>query len=118
VIRKEPHSTAVASPARARSRGFSSRLLRALTLSATLLGAAACGPDGRSVGDECPDLPLYRFVYDGTTDTWKPVTIDDAGAPLSADALARIQAAAQQCVTPAGHATGGTDTTTPDAGAK
>jgi len=81
---------------------------------AVLLGAAACGPDGRSVGDTCPDLPLYRFDLDKKTGELTRVKANDAG--LDPAEIAKIQSAEEHCVTPAGNATGGF-TTPPDAGA-
>src|SRR5205814_3282679 len=116
VNRKDPQASPATSPARKRTHGFSRGVRCALGVSVLLLGAAACGPDARSVGDSCPDLPLYRFIHDDKTDTWRRVTLTDVdgGEPLGADDLAKIRAAEAHCVTPAGTATGGTNANAPD----
>ena len=66
----------------------------------------ACGPDGRSVGDSCPDLPLYRFVYDHDAGTWTRilVTASDASEPVSGSAAEDIAKAEAHCITGAGTA--------------
>jgi len=68
---------------------------------------AACGPDGRSVGDSCPDLPLYRYVFDTSTKTWTRIHLDpgDAGEPLTDAEVSAIAKAEQQgCITGGGNA--------------
>jgi hypothetical protein len=57
--------------------------------------ATACGPEGRSLGDACPNLPLYRFEFDKNTGTWKrlPPSSREGGDPLGASDLAKIAAA-------------------------
>jgi hypothetical protein len=101
-------------------RGRFSRALRGVVAAGLFFGGAtACGPDAQSIGDSCPDLPLYRLVFDEDTATWKrvPVTSPDGGSPLGADDQATIAKAEAHCLTPAGNATGGL-VGTPDAGAK
>ena len=79
------------------------KLLLAASVS---LALGACGPDGRSIGDACPDLPLYQWVYDGGAKMWTRVHREgDAGRPLTSDELATIAKAEQNCITPPGNAT-------------
>ena len=72
------------------------------------LALAACGPDGRSIGDipACPEQPLYTAVYDPATKTWTRylVTASDASVPVSGSAAEDIAAAEGNCITGAGHA--------------
>jgi hypothetical protein len=65
----------------------------------------ACGPAGASIGDACPDQPLYKWEYDGSTKAWTRVHVGDGGEPLSDDELTAIAQANQHCLTPAGNAT-------------
>jgi hypothetical protein len=66
---------------------------------------AACGHEGKSAGDSCPDLPLYRYVYDADAGTWTRVVFTgDASHPLSDDAAADITEAEEHCITPPGNA--------------
>ena len=46
---------------------------------ALCLGLPACGPDGVDVGDKCPDVPLYKYVFDEDTDQWVRVSVIDDG---------------------------------------
>ena len=70
------------------------------------LAVGACGPDGSSIGDACPDLPLYRWEYDGGAKVWTRIHLDgDASRPLTDDELAAIGEAEKHCITPAGTAT-------------
>ena len=79
------------------------KLLLAASVSVALFG---CGPDGRSIGDACPDLPLYQWEYEGGAKVWTRVHLEgDASRPLTSDELAAIAAADQHCTTPAGKAT-------------
>lgn len=64
----------------------------------------ACGPAGASIGDACPDQPLYTWEYDASTEAWTRVHVGDGGQPLSADELAAVAAADKHCLTPAGSA--------------
>ena len=69
------------------------------------LALAACGHEGKSVGDSCPDLPLYRYVYDADAGTWNRIVFTgDASQPLSDAAAADITKAEEHCITPAGNA--------------
>jgi hypothetical protein len=73
----------------------------------------ACGPDGRSVGSSCPDLPLYRSVYDPDTKTWVRVHLEsaDASRPLNDAEVQAIATAEQEgCITPVGSANSITET--------
>ena len=113
-------SSFAASVARARAGRFSRGLRCRVATSAFLVVAAtACGPDTRSFGDACPDVPLYRLVYDGKQGAWTrvPVGSPDGGSPLGAADLAKIAAAEAHCVTPAGAATGGNVASAADSGA-
>ena len=70
------------------------------------LAVAACGPAGASIGDACPDQPLYQWEYDASAKVWTRVhPLDGGSEPLSSDQLAAIAAADQHCLTPAGNAT-------------
>ena len=78
-----------------------------LLLAATIpLAVVACGPDGRSLGDACPDLPLYQWQYDAGAKAWTRVHLEgDGGRPLTSAELQAIAEAEQHCITPAGNAT-------------
>lgn len=69
---------------------------------------AGCGPAGKSIGDtpDCPEQPLYRFVYDDSTNTWTRilVTASDAAVPVSGSAAEDIATAEGNCLTEAGTA--------------
>ena len=81
-------------------------MIKPLLAASVLLAVSACGPDGRSVGDACPDLPLYQWEYDGSVKAWARIHREgDAGRPLTIDELAAIAKAEQQCITPGGNAT-------------
>jgi len=70
------------------------------------LALVACGPDGRSVGDACPDVPLYKWEYDGSAKAWTRVHWEgDAGRPLTSDELEASAQAETHCITSPGHAT-------------
>jgi hypothetical protein len=80
------------------------KLLLAASVS---LALGACGPDGRSIGDACADLPLYQWEYDGSVKMWTRIHLQgDASRPLTDDELAAIaQAEKQHCITAPGNAT-------------
>ena len=68
---------------------------------------AACGPDGRSLGDsDCPAQPLYRWEFDASTNVWSRIhEMTDGGRPLTQDELDAIDQARQHCLTAPGNAT-------------
>lgn len=81
-------------------------MIKPLLAASVSLAVSACGPDGRSIGDACPDLPLYQWEYDGSVKEWTRIHREgDAGRPLTSDELAAIAKAEQHCITPAGKAT-------------
>ncbi|HEX3596914.1 MAG TPA: hypothetical protein VHU80_17515 [Polyangiaceae bacterium] len=114
---KRRHATA---PRPAASPGVR-RFLRGVLLAGVAslpIAVVACGPDARSVGDSCPDLPLYRYVFDADTKTWIRVQVDsaDGGVPLTDAQVSAIRRAEQSCVTKAGNANSITTAGESDAG--
>jgi hypothetical protein len=82
-------------------------VIKLLLAASVSLAVAACGPDGRSIGDACPDLPLYQWQYDAGVKAWTRIHLEgDGGRPLTGDELAAIAEAEQKhCITPPGNAT-------------
>ncbi len=81
-------------------------MIKLLLTACVSLAVSACGPEGRSMGDACPDLPLYQWEYDGSVKVWTRIHFEgDAGRPLTIDQLAAIEKAQQHCITPPGNAT-------------
>ena len=78
-------------------------------LTSVPLAFAACGPAARSVGDSCPDLPLYRYVFDESTKQWTRVRVEtgDASTPLTdaeVTAIAKAEQSDPNCITGGGAA--------------
>jgi hypothetical protein len=71
--------------------------------------AIGCSEDEQSLGNECPNLPLYHYAYDSASAKWQLVLAD--GGALSAADLAALKTAqegtakqAGRCLTPQGAA--------------
>ena len=81
-------------------------MTKLLLAASVTFALCACGPEGSSIGDACPDLPLYQWEYDGSAKAWTRVHLEDGGGrPLTSDELSAISQAEQHCITPAGKAT-------------